>query len=385
MCRSVGFSPRRASDANGGTRAKARATGHTYLPAVHVWRCNCETVLVFAVSAIIGLAVVVVSLAGRIAAADDDGDLVGTIVGLVSDKDKDIRALGLQQVREAAKGAKATRQFAALLPKLPPDAQIGLLDALADRGDKAARPAVLELLKSHDEQVHDASLHALGSLGEAPDIPLMVKSLSAPAAPEQAVARASLTHLPGQAIDAAVAGELKGATPKIRAELIEILAARRAIGTVPDLLAAAGDSDAMVRKAAMAALGQLASASDVAGMLNGVLKAAPGIEREGAERAVLLVCNRIEDPAKRAVPVLAVWSKFSEDEKTALLPTLGRVGNADALKIDEAAIPDKDPRRSQAGIRAICLVARCHGCPAVAGAFSIIRQSRATSLAVASR
>ena len=71
-------------------------------------------------------------------------DLVGTIVNLVSDKDKDLRALGFQQVRESAKGSKATLQFAALLPKLSADAQPGLLDALADRGDKAARPAVLE-------------------------------------------------------------------------------------------------------------------------------------------------------------------------------------------------------------------------------------------------
>jgi hypothetical protein len=137
--------------------------------------------------------------------------------------------------------------------------------------------------------------------------------------------------------------------------LIEILAARRAVGTVADLLVAAEDSDASVRKAAMAALGQLAGPSDVPGMLKGVLKAEPGNEREGAEKAVQLVCNRIDDPTKRAAPVLESWSNFSEDEQTTLLPTLGRVGSAVALKIVEAAIADKDPRRSDAGFRAICL------------------------------
>ena len=104
----------------------------------------------------------------------------------------------------------------------------------------------------------------------------------------------------------------------------------------------------------MDALGQLAKPSDVAGMLQGVLKAEPGAERDAAEKAVLLVCNHIADPSKRAEPVLAGWSKFSENEKTALLPTLGRVGNADALKIVEAAIADKNSLRSDAGFRAIC-------------------------------
>ena len=319
----------------------------------------------FLVFAIFGL-LFVVGFVGRLCAADDKDagggdDVVGTIVDLLNDKDKDIRALGFQQVREAAKGEKATQKFAALLPKLSAESEVGLLDALADRGDKAARPAVLEMLKSAgerkaDEQVEDAALRALGSLGEAADMPLLVKTLGKPVASEQTAARASLTHLPGQAIDTAIADELKGTTPKIRAELIEILAARRAIGTVPNLLVAAGDSDAMpaVRVAAMAALGALAKPSDVGEMLRGVLKAEPGAEREAAEKAVLMVCNQTQDAAKRAEPVLAAWAKLSDDEKTALLPTLGRVGNADALKIVETAIDDKDARRSEAGIRAIC-------------------------------
>jgi len=62
-----------------------------------------------------------------------DDDLVQTVSNLISDKDKDVRAVGLEQVREEVKGTEATRRFAALLPKLSPDAQTGLLQALADR------------------------------------------------------------------------------------------------------------------------------------------------------------------------------------------------------------------------------------------------------------
>ena len=53
---------------------------------------------------------------------------------------------------------------------LPPDAQVGLLGALADRGDTAAHPAVLKLLAaSRDESVRVAAIGALGSLGEPSD------------------------------------------------------------------------------------------------------------------------------------------------------------------------------------------------------------------------
>ena len=71
---------------------------------------------------------------GVLSAAEDAGDeLVQMIISLISDKDRDMRTVGLQQVREEAKGPAATRRFAALLPKLPAESQAGLLDALGDR------------------------------------------------------------------------------------------------------------------------------------------------------------------------------------------------------------------------------------------------------------
>ena len=83
-------------------------------------------------------------------AADEGDDLVPLVVNLLTEKDKDLRALGFEQVRTQAKGKKATEQFAALLPKLGPDAQVGLLSALADRADPAARSGVVELLAAVD-------------------------------------------------------------------------------------------------------------------------------------------------------------------------------------------------------------------------------------------
>ncbi len=61
--------------------------------------------------------------------AEDEtgGELIQLVIDFLGDKDNDVRALGLEQVRSEAKGQAATERFAAQLPKLPADAQVGLL------------------------------------------------------------------------------------------------------------------------------------------------------------------------------------------------------------------------------------------------------------------
>jgi HEAT repeat protein len=289
------------------------------------------------------------------AVADDSADqLVGVIVNLLGDKDKDVRALGLQQVREEAKGGTATKQFAAALPKLAPDAQAALLRALGDRGDAAARSAVLDMLKSNDESVRAAALNALGPLGTTDDVTTLICALDSGTKPEKQSAHDSLVRVNGDAASRAIVATLATAKPAVRTELLAILAARRATFAAAEILAATLDDNAAVRTAAMAALAQLAKPEHVPAMLRGVLNAAPGEERAAAERAVAAVSDRIVEPKKRAEPILKALESFNPDDQTTLLSTLGRVGGTDALKVIESAIADSNPHRHAAGIRALC-------------------------------
>lgn len=289
------------------------------------------------------------------AAAQDDAELVQVVVELLGDKDKDIRALGLEQVRTQAKGEAATKLFAAQLPKLPADAQVGLLSALADRGDRAARPAVVELLgASKDEAVRVAAIAALGPLGKTDDATLLVGLLKSDAKPEAAAARKSLVRLADDGVGASISAQMKAAEPALRVALIEVLVARREKAAVGDLLAAAVDENEKVRAAAMAALGELASAEHVGGMVQGVLAATSNAERAAAEKAVMFVCERIADPDKRAEPLIAAMEGLKPEDRDAMLSTLGRIGGAAALARIEAAISDTDAKQRDVGIRAIC-------------------------------
>jgi hypothetical protein len=290
----------------------------------------------------------------RIAPALAADDLVETVSNLVADKDKDLRAVGLEQVRDDVKGPEATRRFAALLPKLAPEAQVGLLGALAERGDAAARPAVLDLLGNSPADVRGAAIRALGALGDKDDVPRLTKLLADAVSEKDAVA--AVTGLHGEGVNAALCAAMKTALPAQHVKLLQVLVARRAVDSVPALLDAAKDADARVRSAALEAVGQLGGPELIAPLARMVLDAQDTATREKAEKALMLIAQRHpkDDVDKQALPLLDVMSRLSEKERTMLLSALGRIGGKPALTVIETAFADKDPARSAAALRALC-------------------------------
>ncbi len=282
--------------------------------------------------------------------------LVSLVITFLNDSDKEIRALAFAQVRTQAKGEAATRKFAAQLFKLPVEGQVGLLSALAGRGDKAARPDVLKFFAgSKDSPARVAAITALGAVGGPEDLPFLIGQLAAGTPKEiKAAAFESLSRLGGSGVPQAIAASMTKAPPPLRVMLINILAKRRALDTRPEMLSAAIDENAAVRTAAMDALGRLASAEHIAGMVQGILRAEPGRERSAAEKSVMFVCDRIPDAQRRAEPLLAAMDKLSSSDRTVLLSALGRVGGPSALKVVESAIASRDSVQHEMGIRAIC-------------------------------
>jgi HEAT repeat protein len=303
----------------------------------------------------VSLCAVLVFAFSSFAKDEPSDELVQMVVKLLSEKDKDLRAVGLDQVRNEAKGPAATKQFAAQLPKLNAAEQVGLLGALADRGDNSALPAVIELLtQSNTETVRAAAVTAIGSLGKSTNLPLLLNSLANGSTTEKLSAKTAIERLRGEDVPSSISAALKTSPPPLRIALIEVLAERRALTTVGDLLTAANGDDAKVRRAAMVALSQLASGNHLPGMFDAVLKAETGTEREAAEKAVAVVAGRIDDADARASAMVSAWAKFNAQDQIALLPVLGRVGGAKVYTVVKSALTGEDPARRDAGLRALC-------------------------------
>lgn len=293
-------------------------------------------------------------LAGPTAvAAAGDPELVPMVLAMLGDADPEVRAIALERVRCGVKGEAATSQFAGMIAKLPPSQQAALVRAIAERGDRAAIPAITALLLSSKEADNRvAAIMALGSLGSGVEVAILKQSLSV-GAPERSAARQALTMLRGDAATKQIVEAAKFGEPGLRPLFIDILAERRSRSALPDLLAMAVDADAGVRQAAMRALGKLGGPEQIDGLVKGLLAAPAGEERAAAERAVVAVCMQNPGREKAAEVFLARFEASPEADREALLPTLGRIGGPGALAIIDRLVADADTAKRQFGLKAL--------------------------------
>lgn len=280
-------------------------------------------------------------------------DAVQMTIDFLAKDDQDVRAIGLDRVRYGLKGETATMQFAGLLSKLAPARQLELTAALADRGDRAALPAMLALLLAAKEPaVRAAAVGAVGTLGSGTEVAVLKTSLAA-ADPEKAAARRALTVLRGNDVTAQITEAAKSGEPGLRPTFIDILADRRAVTALPDLLTAAIDGDPSVRTAAMRALARFGGPEQVVGMVQGVLKAAAGGERDEAERSLVTVCTQNPGKEKAAAVLLEQFKVADDATKETLLPVLARVGGDGALAIVDGLVADANAGKRKLGLTAL--------------------------------
>jgi HEAT repeat protein len=290
------------------------------------------------------------ALRGLIALGGDKA--VSMVLAALSGGDAGPRAVALGYIREIP-GAAATKAFAEQLPKLSPEVQALLLDALADRGDAAAGPAAVAATKSSDGRVRVAALRALAKLGDASSVALLGKSAAGADAAEADAARFSLSFLRGQGVDSAILDGLKDTDPKVRVELIKAIYSRRPAAALPALLKAAQDADVAVRQEAFKALGSLADEKTLPDLVGMLVKAKEEPERGALEKAVMTIAGKVKDEQARTSAVLAAVPTASGPGKAALLRILARFGGDKPLEAVRGALKDPDPQVQDAAIRSL--------------------------------
>ena len=268
---------------------------------------------------------------------------------------------------QGAGGHAAIRESAGEVAR---ECQAGLLDALGDRGDRTARPAVLAMLKSPDEQVRAAAARGLARWARRPTWrswrtpwPLPVRN-----GPPEPVSPASR----GPEINTAIVGELKRAKPDVRAGLLAVLAVRGTRQSLPVVLQAAEDGNARVRTAALAA-----------GMPR-VGRSGPGRRHRQPAQGGEGGCGAVESrtgPAGRLRPrprglhrsnFRAGMADAGPSAAAALLRALARCGGDKALAAVVSATKDRRPAVSSEAVR---LLANWPEPSAVAPLLAIARQA----------
>jgi len=277
---------------------------------------------------------------------------IDLLVEQLQSADDEMFALGLGLVRQmpaAGIAAAAARE----LPCLAAWRQIRLVQALADRGDKTATPAVLALAEKGDMAVRLAAIEALAKLGNVGMAVLLIQTAAGEKADLAAAAAAALANMPDRDLDVLLGRSLRDANPKIRRLAAEILGQRHSPSAADGLFGATADADKTVRQAAIKALGATVKLPDLGRLAEFLLKAPGPAERTAAEEAIAAASAGIADKDACADKLLALLAGADIEGKSALLRTLSQIGGPKALASVCAAMKDPSQEIQDVAARAL--------------------------------
>jgi len=265
--------------------------------------------------------------------------------------DVELRNIAAEIVAETP-SPESTVKYATLLVTLPAEGQAALIRGLAGRKDPGALPAIVQAAQNSELSIRLEAVKALGVMGTAAEVPLLIAYLpSVEGTPGDvaAAAKAGLETLQGDAIDAAIAAAVPGAKPESGALLLELLA-RRGAGQVIALALGNMAADAPVlRMGALRALAIRGETAQGTAVLDALMKAADAQERGAAESALNALASR--DKAGMQEIVLGPLASTAPDAKAALLRVAARIGGSAALDAVVAQIDD-----AQVGTEAVRLL-----------------------------
>jgi HEAT repeat protein len=280
-------------------------------------------------------------------------EVVQIVIESLKGDDPAMRTSAITLLREIP-GPEVTRALTEELPKLPAVAQVQLLVALADRGDKAALPAVVQAIKAGEASVRIAALKAVGQLGDASSVLMLAQVAANGTSDEQIAARESLYRLRGPDIDEAILTDVRSAEPEIKVELIRSVAQRHIVAGTQTLLKIAQYQDQKVQRESFKALKVIADPNDLPALVELLINLPSESVRGEAERTVAAVAHKIRDRNHQAEVVLErLSSAEGVKPRCSLLSVLGRIGDNSALPVLRTALNSDNEKVQDAAVRAL--------------------------------
>jgi len=256
----------------------------------------------------------------------------------------------LRQTQDKKVVEAATKNLA----ELSAAAQVQVISALADRGERSAVKVVEAAAKGPDADVRVAALGALGRLGDASSVALLAEA-AAGKEPEQKVARESLYRLNHPDVDRKIlAGIAQSKDQQVRAELIRAAAERNITEAVELLLKTARDKQDDVRLESVKALKVVAGEQNIPALVGLVVHPANQKDRSEAENTLAAVALKISDASRRADRILAIYGSVDDvHARCSLLRVFSKIGASKALPVVRNALTDSTSQVKVTAIRVL--------------------------------
>jgi HEAT repeat protein len=257
------------------------------------------------------------------------------------------------QVAQEMSVAGVTDVLTAALDDLPADNQIVVIQALGERNDPAALPALFKATRSGPTTVRVAAVKAAVEMQQPSVVPVLVELIGASDADVAKAAQEGLGALPGDAADDAVMAMFRSDDTSRRTTALALIGRRRMTRSIPALLKAARGRDATISASAIRMVGELGDDDELAPLLDLLMDAERSGDLAAAEQAVAAVCTKAEKPQSHANTLVALLGQAQPEQQMALLRVLGAIGGTDALKAVRAAVDNDNSQVRAAAIRVL--------------------------------
>ncbi|MCP4641204.1 MAG: hypothetical protein GY851_12255 [bacterium] len=260
-------------------------------------------------------------------------------------------AAALPAVREID-GAEATQAFSSIIARVPEGVLVGLIEALGQRGDSAAAPAVAAMLKNDDPEARSTAIATLSLIGDGSSVPALAEMAAHGSKTERAQAAEALAQLNTPDVPTALQALAQGDEAAVVVAVAIAMGDRREPVAVPVLRELARHGDGGVRGAAALALAEVGDASDTELLCTCAADAEEAKERGEAERALIALGRKLDAPEPFVETVLSRLEKGNPELRCALLRVCGEFRNPRMVQALGRALDD-DATVRDAAVRAL--------------------------------
>jgi HEAT repeat protein len=236
---------------------------------------------------------------------------------------------------------------------LRPEVQVLLINALAARNDGAAVTIIKDACQSNSVTVRIAALKALGKVGNESTIGLLIRHASQGIDSERAAALESLVSLRGKNINNTLTQLLSTSTNAQKVVICQALLERNAVEAAISLVKAARTEDRKVRTESLKALRSLAGQREIPSLVDLIFIVEPE-QADEVGRTLSAVARRNSMHKECTENILLKLNQAKNDEqRVALLMTLGGLGNDLALPVLRRGLEDESNEIRYAAIKAL--------------------------------
>ncbi|MEM7230765.1 MAG: HEAT repeat domain-containing protein [Planctomycetota bacterium] len=239
-------------------------------------------------------------------------------------------------------GRSVTNALVSAIDGLPAAKQVQVLNALADRGDKAALSEVQKLAADEAAGTTQiAAIRALRYLGDASVVPSLLRAAGSENSDVSSAAFATLAEMGDDDVDGAALALLDIALNRGTGErgsafvrtMVIVVGSRKMASSVRLLRQAAERDDSSVRLAAIQSLGTTIGLDDFGALIDR-LAAARGEEETAAIRSALsMASRRMPSPAECSKALASAMREATPSARAALLGVFSAVGSEEALAV----------------------------------------------------